>query len=144
MLTKIDVAILAWVGLLGLLFASGTLLAQLQGPRPALAMQATAAGGNGARSDVNVNRSRRATGQHLWTQLRTALITVQRTCPVADRRLPENSTWTVVGGRVVFVCCAPCGEKVQADPEVYFRKLDEKNLRQRKEVLAQSNLNVHG
>ena len=124
MLTKIDVAILAWVGLLGLLFASGTLLAQLQDASPALAaMQATDAGRIGARSDAH--HGERASRQDLWAQLRPALIAAQQTCPVADRRLPEHPAWTVVGGRVVFVCCPPCGTQVQADQEKYFRKLDD-------------------
>ena len=124
MLTKIDAAILAWLGLLGLLLATAVLLAQLQEARPALAsMRDADAGRIGMPRDAD--ESDRNSGQELWARVRPNLIAAQRKCPVADERLPEDPAWTVVGSRVVFVCCPPCGRKVEAEPKKYLSVVDE-------------------
>jgi hypothetical protein len=52
----------------------------------------------------------------------------QKSCPVTDELLgsmgkPYKMT---VKGRVVFLCCEGCKGKVEADPDKYLKKLDER------------------
>mgnify|MGYP001011980111 CR=1 FL=1 len=56
------------------------------------------------------------------------LIEQQKTCPVTDQPLGSmgKPVKVVVKGRTVFLCCAGCKKKLLADPEKFFKKLDEK------------------
>lgn len=68
--------------------------------------------------------------QH-WQTVNANLAAAQGICPVMDKPLPKDPKSTVVKGRVVFLCCPPCGKKVTADPEKYLKIVDEqyrKNL----------------
>ena len=123
MLTKIDAAILAWLGLLSLLLGTSALLAQLQEARPALASTRDADTGL-IGTPRGADQSGRNSGQEVWAKVRPNLIAVQRKCPVADKLLPEDAAWAVVGSRVVFVCCPPCGRKVEAKPKKYLSVVD--------------------
>ncbi len=38
--------------------------------------------------------------------------------------LPQNPKWTIVEGRIVYVCCPPCIEKIEADPKTYLKIVD--------------------
>ncbi len=50
----------------------------------------------------------------------------QSTCPVSGEPLGEMGTPVkkVVGDRVVFLCCASCNKKFDADPQKYVAKID--------------------
>jgi hypothetical protein len=38
--------------------------------------------------------------------------------------LPARPKWTIAEGQIIYVCCPPCIEKIEADPEKYVDKLD--------------------
>ncbi len=56
------------------------------------------------------------------------MIDKQKTCPVSGQPLGSMGApvRVVAKGRTVFLCCAGCKKKFLADPEKYFKKLDEK------------------
>jgi hypothetical protein len=56
------------------------------------------------------------------------LIDQQKTCPVTDQKLGSmgKPVKVVVKDRTVFLCCSACKKKLLANPEKYFKKLDEK------------------
>jgi len=70
-----------------------------------------------------------------WATIQTNLAKAQSTCPVMGGKLPEDATSTIVNGRKIFVCCASCIKKINANPETYLGKLDaqiDKNTREKK------------
>lgn len=62
--------------------------------------------------------------QH-WATIHANFAKAQRICPVMKHALPKNPKWTIVNGRIVYVCCPPCTKKIAADPETYLRQVDE-------------------
>jgi YHS domain-containing protein len=60
-----------------------------------------------------------------WQTIQQNLAKAQGTCPVMGKPVDATMESTVVNGRKIFVCCPPCIEKIQADPEAYVAKLDE-------------------
>lgn len=52
------------------------------------------------------------------------LISLQKTCPVTGKSLGSMGTppKIIVKGKPLFVCCAPCSAKVQAQSDVYLAK----------------------
>ena len=58
---------------------------------------------------------------------RTAAL-AQKVCPVSGETLGAMGTpvKVTVKGRDVFLCCAGCQEKIEADPDKYLAKLDAK------------------
>ena len=60
-----------------------------------------------------------------WETIHTNLKMAQAKCPVMGKDLPVKSKWTVVQGQIVYVCCPPCIEKIQADPNTWLAKLDQ-------------------
>jgi hypothetical protein len=40
--------------------------------------------------------------------------------------LPEKPKWTIVEGRIVYVCCPPCTAKIEAEPAPYLKAVDER------------------
>jgi hypothetical protein len=52
-------------------------------------------------------------------------VAVQGICPVMKKPLPRNPKWTVVDGRIVYVCCPPCAKKIEAQREQYLQAVDE-------------------
>jgi YHS domain-containing protein len=50
----------------------------------------------------------------------------QKVCPVSGETLGEMGTpyKVTVKGRDVFLCCAGCREKIEANPDEYLAKLD--------------------
>ena len=62
--------------------------------------------------------------QH-WATIHANFAKAQRICPVMKHELAENPKWTIVEGRVVYVCCPPCTKKVAADAETYLKQIDE-------------------
>jgi YHS domain-containing protein len=60
-----------------------------------------------------------------WNTIHANFAKAQGTCPVMEKSLPPNPKWTIVNGQIVYVCCPPCTEKIQAAPAKYITKLDE-------------------
>ena len=61
--------------------------------------------------------------QH-WATIHANFAKAQRICPIMKKELPANPKWTVVEGQIVYVCCPPCIQKINADPETYLKKVD--------------------
>jgi YHS domain-containing protein len=59
-----------------------------------------------------------------WATIHSNFAKAQGQCPVMEKDLPPNPKWTVVNGRIVYVCCPPCTKKIQADPETFLTKVD--------------------
>lgn len=59
-----------------------------------------------------------------WTTIHKNAAAAQRICPVMEHELPEKPKWTIVEGRVVYVCCPPCTKKIAANPADFLRKVD--------------------
>lgn len=60
-----------------------------------------------------------------WGTIHTNFAKAQRICPVMKHKLPKNPKWTIVEGRIVYVCCPPCIKKIAAAPQKYLPKIDE-------------------
>lgn len=61
--------------------------------------------------------------QH-WATIHANYARAQGKCPVMNKPLPRGAKWTIVQGRVVYVCCPPCIDKLAAEPAKYLGKLD--------------------
>ena len=59
-----------------------------------------------------------------WATIHANFAKAQGICPVMKKELPKNPKWTIVEGRIAFVCCPPCIEKIQADPKQYLQEID--------------------
>lgn len=69
-----------------------------------------------------------------WATIHANFAKAQRICPVMKHELPAKAKWTIVEGRIVYVCCPPCIEKVKAQPKAYLAEVDKlyaKSLKQR-------------
>jgi len=62
--------------------------------------------------------------QH-WSTIHANFAKAQHMCPVMKKELPQKPKWTIVDGRIVYVCCPPCTKKIDADPEAYLAKVDD-------------------
>jgi hypothetical protein len=60
-----------------------------------------------------------------WGTIHANFARAQKICPVMKHDLPPNPKWTIVEGRIVYVCCPPCTQKIAADPETYLQAVDE-------------------
>jgi len=61
-----------------------------------------------------------------WVTIHANFAKAQGICPVMKNALPEKPKWTIVHGRIVFVCCPPCTEKIEADPAPYLKTVDQR------------------
>ena len=59
-----------------------------------------------------------------WATIHSNFSKAQGICPVMKKPLPANAKWTVVDGNIIYVCCPPCVEKMQADPTKYVAEMD--------------------
>lgn len=59
-----------------------------------------------------------------WKTIHANIATAQRVCPVMKKDLPAKPAWEIVDGRVVFVCCPPCLEKVAEEPASHLAEID--------------------
>ena len=59
-----------------------------------------------------------------WATMHKNFAQAQGICPVMEKKLPAKPKWTIVNGRVFYVCCPPCIDKIKADPEMFVKKLD--------------------
>ena len=60
-----------------------------------------------------------------WATIHANFAKAQGICPVMKKALPKNPKWTIVDGRIVYVCCPPCTKKIQADSETFLKAVDE-------------------
>lgn len=60
-----------------------------------------------------------------WATIHANFARAQRICPVMGHELPKGAKWTIVAGRIVYVCCPPCTKKLAAQPALYLEKIDE-------------------
>ncbi|MEZ6096113.1 MAG: hypothetical protein R3C03_18125 [Pirellulaceae bacterium] len=60
-----------------------------------------------------------------WQTIQANLAAAQGTCPVMGKPVDSSMESTVIRGRKIFVCCPPCIEKIQADPDGFIAKIDE-------------------
>jgi hypothetical protein len=47
-----------------------------------------------------------------WATIHANTFQAQHRCPVMKNPLPADASWQIVNGRVVFVCCPPCFDKM--------------------------------
>ena len=59
-----------------------------------------------------------------WKTIHVNFAKAQGICPVMKKALPASPKWTVVNGRIVYVCCPPCTKKIEADPVTYLKAVD--------------------
>ena len=62
--------------------------------------------------------------QH-WATIHANFAKAQGKCPVMNKPLPQNPKWTVVNGRIIYICCPPCTNKIAADPNKYVAMVDQ-------------------
>ena len=62
--------------------------------------------------------------QH-WATIHANVARAQGICPVMKKPLPANPKSTIVEGRIIYVCCPPCGGKIASDPATYLRQIDQ-------------------
>lgn len=67
-------------------------------------------------------------GPH-WKTVRQNLARAQGNCPIMDHPVDAGKPSTVIEGRPVFVCCAPCLEKIEANPATVLVRLAEQYAR---------------
>ena len=60
-----------------------------------------------------------------WATIHANFRKAQGKCPVMKNPINEKSKWVVVDGRVIYVCCPPCIDKIKAEPEKYIKQVDE-------------------
>lgn len=59
-----------------------------------------------------------------WATIHANTFTAQQRCPVMKSPLPEDASWQIVDGRVVFVCCPPCLDKIARAPQSHLELVD--------------------
>jgi hypothetical protein len=65
--------------------------------------------------------------QH-WQTIHANFARAQGICPIMKKKLPATPKWTIVEGRIVYVCCPPCTDKVVANPKQHLKTVDEMYL----------------
>lgn len=60
-----------------------------------------------------------------WATIHRNFASAQQICPVMKHELPKNPKWTIVDGQIVFVCCPPCTEKIEAEPQAFLQQVDD-------------------
>ena len=59
-----------------------------------------------------------------WATIHANFAKAQGICPVMKNPLPKSAKWTIVEGRIVYVCCPPCIAKIEKDPKTYLAAVD--------------------
>lgn len=59
-----------------------------------------------------------------WKTVQDNLAKAQGVCPIMNKPVDSSMEFTVVKGRKIFVCCPPCIEKIDAEPDAMVAKLD--------------------
>ncbi len=60
-----------------------------------------------------------------WATIHANFAKAQGICPVMKKELPEKAKWTIVKGRIFYICCPPCTDKIAADADAYVTQLNE-------------------
>lgn len=60
-----------------------------------------------------------------WSTVHVNLAKAQKMCPVMKKELPRQPKWTIVEGRIVYVCCPPCIDRIEKSPEPFLQKIDD-------------------
>jgi hypothetical protein len=60
-----------------------------------------------------------------WVTIHANFAKAQKVCPVMKHELPKNPKWTIVEGQIVFVCCPPCTDRIQAAPQSFLKQVEE-------------------
>ena len=60
-----------------------------------------------------------------WATIHANFAKAQKICPVMKKPLPASAKSTVVGGRIIYVCCPPCIAKIKNEPATYLKELDD-------------------
>ncbi len=55
-----------------------------------------------------------------WSQMLKHIADAQKECPVMGEELPEDPGFVVVDGKTIFICCPPCGDEIQAEPQKFL------------------------
>jgi hypothetical protein len=59
-----------------------------------------------------------------WATIHANIARAQGNCPIMKQPLPKKSTWTMVQGQLVYVCCPPCIKKIEARPDESLAQVD--------------------
>lgn len=73
-----------------------------------------------------------------WSTIHANFAEAQGTCLVMKKDLPEKSKWVIAEGRVFYVCCPPCSEKITADAKTFVDQL----LAQYRKTLAERGIKI--
>lgn len=65
----------------------------------------------------------RVNPQH-WATIHANFARAQGICPIMKKPLPKSPKWTVINGQLIYVCCPPCGKKLQSDPAAAVAQLN--------------------
>ena len=58
-----------------------------------------------------------------WQSIQARIAAAQGVCPIMEKAVDAEMESTVVDGVPIFVCCPPCIEKIQTEPEQNLRKV---------------------
>lgn len=64
-----------------------------------------------------------------WKTIQSNLANAQGICPVMEKPVDASKPFAIANGRKIFVCCPPCIEKIEKDPEVFVMTLDQQIAR---------------
>lgn len=59
-----------------------------------------------------------------WKTIHANMAKAQKICPVMKKSLPEDAESILVNGHPIFICCPPCADKINADPDTYTKQVD--------------------
>ena len=59
-----------------------------------------------------------------WGTIHKNIKNAQSACPVMGKPLPEKPGFTILNGTVVYVCCPPCVDKINAEPTKFLTKVN--------------------
>lgn len=60
-----------------------------------------------------------------WATIHRSFAQAQAICPVMKKELPRNPRWTIVAGKIIYVCCPPCVDEINEESEHYLAALHE-------------------
>ena len=71
--------------------------------------------------------NRQINAEH-WQTIQNNLAQAQGVCPVMGEPIDSTMESTVVNGRRIFVCCPPCIQAIQQEPQKYIEQLNSQIL----------------
>jgi len=67
-------------------------------------------------------QSKQLDAEH-WATILENIAAAQQTCPIMGKPVDASMKSTVVNGQRIFVCCPPCIDKIQANPDAAIQKV---------------------